>query len=154
MSEATQKLVAVSVPKPQIDQDKEKFKRGRPFKRGNPYRLVLGQGGRPVGAEDRANKLSVAYGKVLEQMVEAGEMTRAEAIALRMASIAISGKPGAAVIAAKELADRSEGKPMQSIQVSQVLDEDTAKRLCEIGEMLQGLQPKSVPVLQAEFTEE
>ena len=141
-------------PKPQLDPKKEKFRRGRPFKSGNPYRFALGVGGRPVGAEDRANKLSVAYGRVLEQMVDNGDLTYSEAIALRMASIATSGKPGAAVNAAKELADRSEGKAVQAIQISQVMDDATAKRLVEIGEMLERLQIKpAVPVLEATFVE-
>ena len=123
--------------------------KGKKFTRGNPYRWALGNPGRPKGSVDRANRLSQAYGEMLEQSVADGTMTNADAIALRMIHIALTGKPGAAVIAAKELADRSEGKPVQSIQVSQVLDENTAQRLVDIGEMLQRFLPKSVPALEA-----
>ena len=130
-------------PGPQLEPKTKKFRRG------NAYRYLLGQGGRKKGAEDRANKLSVAYGEMLQHQVAVGELTNAEAIARRMIDIAITGKPGAAVNAAKELADRSEGKPMQAIQISQVMDEATAKRLVEIGEMMQRFLPKSVPVLEA-----
>ena len=138
-------------PKPQPVAKKGKLTQG--FKPGNPYRWALGNPGRLKGSQDRANKLSVAYGEMLEQMVEGGDVSNADAIALRMIHIALTGKPGAAVIAAKELADRSEGKPVQSIQVSQVLDEGTAKRLVEIGDMLQRFLPKPVPALEAEIIE-
>jgi hypothetical protein len=132
-------------PQPQVEPKSEKSTRGRPFKPGNPWRIVLG--GRQPGAEDRANKLSVAYGEVLEQLVEDGSMSRAEAIAQRMAHIATVGKPGAAVIAAKEMADRSEGKPMQSIQISQVMDQRTAQQLAAIAELLVRNPVRVIPVI-------
>jgi hypothetical protein len=141
--DGTQQEPIVSGPEPQLDPKTKKFRRG------NAYRYLLGQGGRKKGAEDRANKLSAAYGEMLQCEVAKGELTNAEAIARRMIDIAITGKPGAAVNAAKELADRSEGKPMQAIQISQVMDEDTAKRLVEIGDLIQRFLPKPVPVLEA-----
>jgi hypothetical protein len=90
----------------------------------------------------------------LDKLVEDGSITRAAAIAERMAHIATAGKPGAAVIAAKELADRTEGKPVQAIQVSQVIDAATALQLAKIAEMLTGNSVRQVPVLEAEIVEE
>ena len=121
---------------------KRKLKpRGKPFAPGNQYRFKPGKiGGRPPGSQDKALKLSQAYGDMLEQQVEKGSLTRAEAIAQRMAHIATTGKPGAAVIAAKELADRTEGKAMQQVQVQQSIDEQTLLRLLDLAPLLHGPQ--------------
>jgi hypothetical protein len=89
---------------------------------------------------------------VLEQLVEDGSMSRAEAIAQRMAHIATVGKPGAAVIAAKELADRTEGKPVQAIQISQVIDAATALQLANVAKLLANI-PTMPKVLEAEIVE-
>jgi hypothetical protein len=148
--ETVQKVAPQEAPQAHIDAKKPKSRRKGQFAPGNPYRFALGQGGRAEGSEDRTNKLSVAYGETLEQRVEDGTMTRAQAIALRMAHIATTGKPGAAVIAAKELADRTEGKPVQAIQVSQTIDSHTAARLLDIAQML---RTKQLPVLEAEIVQ-
>jgi hypothetical protein len=140
-------------PQPKTDAKKPKSRRKGQFAPGNPYRFALGQGGRQPGSQDRTNKLSEAYGEALDKLVEDGTITRAEAIAERMAHIATAGKAGAAVIAAKELADRTEGKPVQAIQISQVIDAATALQLAKIAEMLVR-NPRQIPLLAAEIVEE
>jgi hypothetical protein len=126
-----------TAPQPQLEAEKAIFRRkdGR-FTSGNPYQIALGGGGRPVGAEDRVNKLSVAYGVELQNQVEGQELTNAEAIAKRLIDVAITGKPTQSILAAKELGDRSEGKPMQAIAVAQMMDRRTADELARVAVML------------------
>src|SRR5215471_14930187 len=137
-------------PSPHINAQVPKLKRkprGKPFVPGNPYRYKPGKvGGRPVGSEGRATKISRAYTEWLEQMVADGRMTNAEAIAHRMGNIALTAKPGAAIAAAREITDRDEGKAMQTIAVRQELDEATARRLIDLAHLL---LPKDVPLLEA-----
>lgn len=47
-------------------------------------------------------------------------------------------KVTAAVVAAKEIADRLDGKPVQGIAVMQVMDESTAQRLLVLAEKYMG----------------
>jgi hypothetical protein len=124
--------------------------RGKPFQAGNAFGFKRGNSGRPLGARDKALQLSEAYAQELQELVDGGQMTAAEAIVKRVVGIAISGKSNQAIVAAKEAFDRAVGKPAQSITVTQAIDSHTAARLLDIAQML---KTKEIPMLEAEIVE-
>ena len=106
--------------------------------RGRPW--PKGVSGNPNGRKPRSQNhdtiISEATRRGLELMTADGKLTVAEALALRRAEIGLRAKPGIALAAINSIEDRMEGKATQSIKVTQGMDEDTARRIVEIGEML------------------
>jgi Family of unknown function (DUF5681) len=88
---------------------------------------VRNPGGRP-----KSRLLSDAYRVVLADMEKNKDRTGAELIAKSIARKAIKGD----VAAAREMADRVEGKAVQKVHVGGEMDEATAKRLIELAERL------------------
>jgi hypothetical protein len=85
--------------------------------------------GRPKGPDSVTEALKQQLG--IDQ--------NATKIAKNMIGIAQNTKRvNAAVIAAREIADRIDGKPVQGIAVMQVMDEGTAKRLIQLVERVGG----------------
>jgi hypothetical protein len=87
--------------------------RGR-FTNGNALRFQLGQSGNPRGRPASAN-LSDAYRRRLKERIGRGDNTRswADEIARQLVDAAVAGD----VAAAREIADRTEGKPRQALDV-------------------------------------
>jgi hypothetical protein len=100
-----------------------KWKPGQPSP--NPH-------GRP-----RTKLLSEAYRLVLADLEEGGDRSVAEAIAQAMARKAMKGN----IPAARELADRTEGKAVQAVRIEPEMDEATALRLFDLYEEMFGERP-------------
>lgn len=79
------------------------------FDKGNAYAFKQGQSGHP--GRLRSETMGKAARAQLRAIVPDGSRTYAEAIALRLARAALRGD----VQAARELIDRAEGKPRQSV---------------------------------------
>lgn len=88
------------------------------FQEGNAYGFRPGQSGNPSG-RPKCRTLSEAYRVRLAQVDEADPEGRtfAEKIAAAQADLAASGEPVASTMAAKELGDRTEGRPRQAVEV-------------------------------------
>jgi hypothetical protein len=88
------------------------------FIEGNPHSFQPGQSGNPAG-RPKAVTLSEAYRQQLaaQQTEGADESTYAEVIAKMVCAEAAKGN----VLAAREIADRTEGKPKQAIDVDMKL---------------------------------
>jgi len=85
--------------------------RGRPFEKGHKYAWKKGQSGNPSGTS-KAQTLGAAYRHALkEPLPNDPRRTYADAVAETLCKNAMAGDVGAA----KELADRTEGRPTQSI---------------------------------------
>src|SRR5690242_4388664 len=93
--------------------------------KGFPPGVSGNPAGREKGSRNKSTLLRDAYLAELSKDYKAGKLTKAEAIAARVTNDALTAKPGTRVLAAKEIADRTEGRPMQAIQVTQTLDADT-----------------------------
>jgi Ni/Co efflux regulator RcnB len=89
-------------------------KRGKPFEKGNANAWKRGQSGNPAG-RPKSITLSEAYRLQLAQPVpkDPEGRTYAEVIARLVCNEAVNGN----VAAAREIADRTEGKPKQAIDV-------------------------------------
>lgn len=88
--------------------------KGKPFAKGNPYTFKPGQSGNPKG-RPKSRTLSEAYRAMLAcPLPEDPTRTYADAVAETLCREAVIGN----VIAAKELADRTEGRPRQAIDLS------------------------------------
>jgi hypothetical protein len=99
---------------------------GKPFAKGNPYAFKPGQSGNPAG-RPKSRTLSEAYRALLSQpLPDDPTRTLADVVAAAMVQNAIAGD----VAAAKELADRTEGKARQSIALSV---DDRMKSVIESG---------------------
>jgi hypothetical protein len=83
-------------------------------------------------------------------MVGDGELTAAEALAHRRIEIGLRAKPGIALAAIDSIENRIEGRAVQAVQVTQALDEETARTLARVAELLSPRIPK---VLEAEIVE-
>jgi hypothetical protein len=97
-----------------------KWKPGQPSP--NPH-------GRP-----RTKLLSEAYRLVLADLEERGDRSVAEKIAGAMARKAMKGS----IPAARELADRTEGRAVQAVRVEGEMNERTARMLADLAERLLG----------------
>jgi Family of unknown function (DUF5681) len=88
--------------------------RGKPFSKGNPHAFKPGQSGNPQG-RPRARVLSEYYREWLARPLP-GDPARTfgDAIAEAVCRQAVEGD----VAAAREIADRVEGKPRQAIDLS------------------------------------
>jgi hypothetical protein len=100
------------------EMEARKWKPGQPSP--NPH-------GRP-----RTKLLSEAYRIVLADLEDTGNRSVAEAIATAMARKAMKGN----IPAARELADRTEGKAVQAVRIEAGIDETTAGRLADLAEAL------------------
>src|SRR5262245_7578235 len=99
--------------------------RGRPFEKGHKYAWKKGQSGNPAGTS-KAQTLSAAYRHALKEPLPDGSgRTYADLIAETLRHNAAAGD----VAAARELADRSEGKPKQTVTV----EDDRLKTVIESG---------------------
>jgi hypothetical protein len=89
--------------------------RGR-FTNGNPTRFQPGISGNPAGRPASAN-LSDAYRRQLKRTIGRGAKSRsyADEIARQMVAAAVGGD----VAAAREIADRTEGRPRQSVEFTE-----------------------------------
>jgi hypothetical protein len=88
--------------------------RGRPFEKGHKYAWKPGQSGNPTGGS-KAQTLSAAYRHALKEPLPDGSgRTYADAVAETLCKNAVAGDVGAA----RELADRTEGRPKQTIDLS------------------------------------
>jgi len=88
--------------------------RGKPFEKGHKYAWKSGQSGNPAG-RPKSRTLSEAYREALRQPLPGDpSRTYADAVAETLCRDAVAGN----VIAAKELADRTEGRPRQAIEIS------------------------------------
>jgi hypothetical protein len=86
------------------------------FAPGNPFGFQPGQSGNPAG-RPKIRTLTEAYRKYLaEPHPDYAGLSRAEVIAMRQCAIAESDDKGS-TNAAKEMADRTEGKPRQSVEI-------------------------------------
>lgn len=92
--------------------------RGRPFAKRNPYAFKPGQSGNPAG-RPKSITLSEAYRKALAQVCpeDPEGRTFAEVIAARLVAEAAAGE----VSSAREIADRTEGKPRQALDIDMML---------------------------------
>lgn len=87
---------------------------GKPFAKGNPYAFKPGQSGNPAG-RPKSRTLSEAYRALLSQpLKDDPTRTVADVVAAAMVQNAFAGD----VAAAKELADRTEGKAKQGIDLT------------------------------------
>lgn len=80
----------------------------------------------------RTKLLSEAYRIVLADLEERGDRSVAETIAQAMARKAMKGS----ISAARELADRTEGKAVQAVKLEAGMDEATAQRISALAEQL------------------
>jgi len=88
--------------------------KGKPFEKGNPHAWKSGQSGNPSGGS-KAQTLSAAYRHALKELLTDGSgRTYADAVAETLCKNAVAGDVGAA----RELADRTEGRPKQTIDLS------------------------------------
>lgn len=83
------------------------------FKRGNKYAWKKGQSGNPDGVS-KARLLSEAYRAALKESPYDDPRTYAAIVAAAIVKAAASGD----VAAARELADRTEGRPRQAVDIS------------------------------------
>jgi hypothetical protein len=100
------------------EMEARKWKPGQPSP--NPH-------GRP-----RTKLLSEAYRLVLADLERRGDRSVAEKIAEAMARKAMKGN----IPAARELADRTEGRAVQAVRIEPEIDEATALRLFDLAERL------------------
>ena len=97
--------------------------------------FLPGVSGNP-GGRPRTALLSQAYREELEE-VSRGNKTTAQKIAKRIVKVAMLGKKDSqAVMAASELADRTEGRAPQSVRLEPLMSEDTMRRILELGKLL------------------
>lgn len=121
------------VEKSKISADKQrensakKKARGKPFAKGNNFAWKPGQSGNKKG-RPKVKTLSEAYRQYLAQVDpdDSQERTRAEVAAERIFKLTAIYHP-AAVGAFKELADRTEGKPRQAVEIN--VKKQAAERL-------------------------
>lgn len=101
--------------------------RGKPFAKGNSFAWKPGQSGNPSG-RPKVRTISEAYRKYLAEVdpEDPQGRTRAEVAAERLYKLTEIEHP-AAVGAFRELADRSEGKPRQAVEID--LKKQAAERL-------------------------
>jgi hypothetical protein len=97
--------------------------RGRPFGKNNRYAWQPGQSGNPAG-RPKYRTLSESYRHQLAQIDPDDPLGRtyAECIAENLCKIAVGLTRGNSTDAARELADRTEGKSRQAIQIEPVED--------------------------------
>ena len=97
---------------------KQRLSNGQ-FAKGNQLGFQRGKSGNPSGLPRGTVKLSIAYQKQLAQTVPGDPQGRtfAEVIAFQLCVAAAKGD----VTAARELADRVEGKPRQALDVDMTM---------------------------------
>ena len=94
-------------------------------------RFLPGVSGNP-GGRPRTAHLSQAYREELERIGD-DDHTNAELVAKRMVKTAVHGRRDpAAIMAASELADRTEGKAQQSVHVEHGMDQRTAEIIANL----------------------
>lgn len=112
----TKKIATKQVKKRAVKQrgNSAKSRRGKPFKKGNPHAFKPGRSGNPKG-RPKSIVLSEAYRRALAQPFpdDPDGRTFAEVIAEKMVISAAAGD----VAPAREIADRTEGKPRQMLDV-------------------------------------
>ncbi len=89
--------------------------RGKPFEKGNPHAWKPGESGNPAGRPKSitlSEALRIELAKVLPNDTQ--ERTFAELIAQQLVRAAATGN----ILAAKEIADRTEGKPKQAVDMT------------------------------------
>lgn len=94
------------------DNSEKTTRRGRPFEKGNKYGFKPGQSGNPGGRPKRTRLTDALLAQLAE--LDKGEETTAEAVARALIRQALGGN----VQAIREIADRTEGKPRQAIDVN------------------------------------
>ena len=114
----------------------------QPINRGwIPPGTTRNPGGRPKSAKIISDEL--------RKLLDKGNGKK---IAAELIRLSTEAKESSVRVKASELIlDRMEGKPLQAIQVSQTLDENTARRLVEIGAMLQHIIPSQVATIDAQI---
>jgi Family of unknown function (DUF5681) len=103
--------------------------RGKPFEKGNTVGFQPGQSGNPAGRPRGIRYLSEAYRAWLSQPSEKDqERTNADVVAEAVGKQAIAGD----IAAAKEIADRVEGKSRQAIDLNNENERERKTRLYEL----------------------
>jgi hypothetical protein len=120
--------------------------RGKPFQKGQSGNPL----GRIPGKRTHDTLISEATARGLEGMVADGTVTAAEALAHRRIEIGLRAKPGIALAAIDSIENRVEGRATQSVRITQTMDEDTARTLARVAQLLSPRMPK---VLEAEIVE-
>jgi ribosomal protein L17 len=112
---------------------------GRPFPKGNKigHRFKPGESGNP-GGRPKSKKLSEAYRALLEADPKTTVVptTNAEAVAARLIKLAKKGN----ISAAREAADRAEGRPAVSVSLEKQTDPLT-ELVVAMGQMSERLGP-------------
>lgn len=93
-----------------------------------------GQSGNPGGR--RTKLISEALREELEQIEHSTNKTNAQLLAKRLINNALYGKPSDSTVSIGLVADRTEGKAVQQVRITQTIDENTAKRLVDLAERL------------------
>ena len=120
--------------------------RGKPFQKGQSGNPL----GRIPGKQTHDTLISEATARGLEEMVGDGTLSAAEALAHRRIEIGLRAKPGIALAAIDSIENRVEGRATQSVRITQTMDEDTARTLARVAQLLSPRMPK---VLEAEIVE-
>lgn len=96
---------------------------GRPFEKGNRYAWQSGQSGNYAG-RPKARTLSEAYRTALAQTDESDPQRRtfAELIAERLVRVAAGLTSEPSTNAAREISDRTEGRPRQTIELDPIVE--------------------------------
>ena len=108
-----------------------KAPRGRPFEKGNTVGFQPGQSGNPAGRPKGIRYLSEAYRAWLSKPSEKDpERTNADMVAEMVGKQALAGD----IAAAKEIADRVEGKSRQTIDIN---EDERARKVRMYGVMVE-----------------
>lgn len=95
---------------------------------GKATRFKPGNSGNPHGRGGKLKALKDAYKDCLTQVDEKTGLTYAELIAKQVVAKAVKGNMSAAM----ELANRTEGKPMQPMSLDVGIDDKTAQTIAEL----------------------
>jgi hypothetical protein len=93
--------------------------RGGKFAKGNLLGFKPGQSGNPAGRPKYTVVSEALRAQLAEKMPDAGEETFAEALARALIDKALGGD----VLAAREILDRVEGKPRQTLDVGMTVND-------------------------------
>jgi len=88
--------------------------KGRPFEKGNPHAFKRGQSGNPTGRPKSQTLSEDLRARLKEQYPGKDDTTYGQMLAHKLVDLAIEGD----IYAIKEIFDRTEGKPRQTVDVN------------------------------------